>query len=75
MELIVVVAIIGVIAGISVPAIATGIDSVRLRTATDSTAAFLNAAVVRSERHQEPIELIISNKDNSLQMLSNEPGF
>lgn len=75
MEMIVVVAIIGLIAAISFPAISSGIDSVRLRSATDSTAAFLNAAVVRAERRQEAVELIISPKDNALKMVSNAPGF
>jgi prepilin-type N-terminal cleavage/methylation domain-containing protein len=75
MEMIVVVAIIAVVAGISFPSISSGIDSVRLRSATDSTAAFLNAAVVRTERRQEPIELIVSPNDSTIQLLSNEPGF
>jgi type II secretory pathway pseudopilin PulG len=75
MEMVVVVAIIALIVGISLPSVSAGIDSVRLRSATDSTAAFLNAAVVRSERRQEPIELIVSPQENSLDLLSNEPGF
>jgi prepilin-type N-terminal cleavage/methylation domain-containing protein len=75
MEMVVVVAIIAVIVGISVPAVSSGIDSVRLRSATDSTAAFLNAAVVRSERRQEPIELVVFPQENVLRLYSNEPGF
>jgi prepilin-type N-terminal cleavage/methylation domain-containing protein len=75
LELIVVVSIIGMVAAISYPAVSAGLDSVRLRAATDSTAAFLNAAVVRSERRQEAIELIVSPRDNSLDLFSNQPGF
>jgi hypothetical protein len=75
MEMLVVVTIIALMAGIAFPAVSSGLDSVRLRTATDSIAAFLNAAVVRAERHQEPIELTISRKDNALALYSNEPGF
>jgi hypothetical protein len=48
---------------------------VRLASATDSLASFLNAAVNRAERRQQPMELIISPKDNLLTLYSNEPGF
>jgi prepilin-type N-terminal cleavage/methylation domain-containing protein len=74
-EMIVVVTIIGLMAGIAFPAVSAGLDSVRLRSATDSIAAFVNAAVVRAERRQEAIELTISAKDNALALYANEPGF
>ena len=47
----------------------------RLRSATDSIAAFLNAAVVRAERRQEAVEVTISSKDSKLALYANEPGF
>ena len=75
MEMLVVLAIIGLLAGISFPSLSAGIDSVRMVSATDSIASFLNAAVNRAERRQEPIELQISTKDNALKLYSNEPGF
>jgi prepilin-type N-terminal cleavage/methylation domain-containing protein len=75
MEMLVVMMIIALLAGISVPAVSAGIDSVRLRSATDSISAFLNAAEVRAERRQEPIELIVSPKENGFELYSNEPGF
>jgi hypothetical protein len=68
-------AIIGVLAGISVPAVSAGIDSVRLRSATDSLAGFLNGAVTRAERRQQPVEMLISIKDNALRLYSTEPGY
>jgi type II secretory pathway pseudopilin PulG len=71
----VVVGIIGLIVGISFPAVSAGIDSVRLVSASDSVAAFLNAAVNRAERRQQPLELVISPRDNLLTLYSNEPGF
>src|SRR5215472_16869223 len=74
-EMIVVVTIIGLMAGIAFPAVSAGLDTVRLRSATDSIAAFLNAAVVRAERRQEAIELTISAKDSALALYANEPGF
>jgi general secretion pathway protein H len=75
MEMLVVVMIIALVAGISVPAVSAGIDSVRLRSATDSISAFLNVAEVRAERRQEPIELIVSQKENAFELYSNEPAF
>jgi type II secretory pathway pseudopilin PulG len=71
----IVVAIIGLIVGISFPAVSAGMDSVRLASATDSLASFINAAVNRAERRQQPLELVISPKDNRLTLYSNEPGF
>jgi prepilin-type N-terminal cleavage/methylation domain-containing protein len=75
LEMIVVVAILGLVAGLSFPAISAGLDSIRMVSATDSVAAFLNAAVTRAERRQQAVELVISSHDNLLAMYSNEPGF
>jgi type II secretory pathway pseudopilin PulG len=72
--MLVVMAIIALISAVALPSIAAGIDSVRLRTASDSIAGFLNAAVNRSERLQQAIVVVISPKENSLTLYSNEPG-
>jgi len=74
-ELLVVVAIIGVLAGISYPSIAAGIDSVRMRTATDAVSSILNHAVDHADRHQQPVEVVITPKENTISLISNEPGF
>lgn len=74
-EMMVVVAIIGLIAAITAPSVAAGLDAVRMASATQSVAAFINGAVNRAERRQQPIELVISLKENKLTMYSNEPGF
>ena len=73
--MLVVVTIIGLLAGISVPAASAGIDSVRLSTATQSVASFLNGAVNRAERREEPMEVVIYPGENLLTLYSNEPGF
>jgi prepilin-type N-terminal cleavage/methylation domain-containing protein len=75
MEMLVVVAIIGLIAAVSLPSVAAGMDSVRLATASESIAAFMNSAVNRAERRQQPIEVIVLPKESRLLMYSNEPGF
>jgi hypothetical protein len=73
--MLVVVTIIGLLAGISVPAASAGIDSVRLAAAAQSVASFLNGAVNRAERREEPMEVVISPGENLLTLYSNEPGF
>src|ERR1035441_1971251 len=74
-EMLVVVTIIGLLAGISVPAASAGIDSVRPASGTQSVASFLNGAVNRAERREEPMEVVISPGENLLTLYSNEPGF
>ena len=74
-EMMVVVAIIGLIAGVSFPAVSSGMDSVRLVSASQSVAGFLNGAAVRTERLQQPVELIVSAKENRLVLYSTQPGF
>ncbi len=71
----VVVAIIGLIVAVVAPSVSAGIDGVRMTSAADSVATFLNGAVNRAERRQEPMELVISMKENKLELYSNEPGF
>jgi len=73
--MVVVVAIIALVVGVSFPAASAGLDNVRMVSAADSIATFLNGAVNRAERHQQPVELVISVKDSRLNMYSNEPGF
>jgi len=73
--MLVVVCIIALIAAVAAPSVTAGLDSVRLRTASDSIAAFLNAAVNRSERLQQAIDVEISPKENSLKLYSSDPGF
>ena len=65
-EMVVVVAIIALIVGLSFPAASTGLDNVRMAAAVDSVATFLNAAVNRAERHQQPVALVISPREGRL---------
>ena len=74
-EMIAVVALIGLIAAISFPAVSSGIDSLRLTSASTSIVAFLNSALNRAERRQEPVEVVVSIADNNLTMRSTDPSF
>jgi len=75
MEMVVVMALIGLITAISAPAITAGLDSIRMATTSDNIAAFLNSAVNHAERRQQPVALTISQKEGKLTAWSNEPGF
>ncbi len=75
LEMLVVMAIIALLAGVSFPAISAGIDSVRLASATNSVSSFLNAAFNRAERRQQVVELVVSPRENAMWLRSAEPGF
>ena len=65
-EMLVVVSIVAVMVAITFPSATSGIDSIRLASASDSVAAFLNAALVRAERQQTLVELTVSPAENAL---------
>jgi len=74
-EMMIVVAIIGLMAGVFFPSVSAGLDSLRLKSASDSIAGFLNGALNRAERRQQVIEIAVSLKDNAISLYSTEPGF
>jgi type II secretory pathway pseudopilin PulG len=74
-EMVVVVLLISLMVGISFPAITSGIDSMRLKAATNSVVSFLNSGLSRAARRQQVVEITISRPDNSIEMQSSEPGF
>ncbi|MGA1997612.1 MAG: prepilin-type N-terminal cleavage/methylation domain-containing protein [Bryobacteraceae bacterium] len=69
-EMLVVVGLIGLLAGISYPTASAGLDNVRLASATEEVASFLNAAVTHAERRQQPVEVEISLPQNRLVALA-----
>jgi len=73
--MVVVVTVIGLIAALVAPSMSAGLDSVRMASATNNVASFLNGAVNRAERRQQPIAVVISIRENKLVMYSNEQGF
>jgi hypothetical protein len=70
-----VVFIIALMAGVSFPAISSGVDSLRLRSAGEEAATMLTAAMNRSERRRTPVEIVILPVENSITLTSIEPGF
>jgi prepilin-type N-terminal cleavage/methylation domain-containing protein len=74
-ELVIVMAIIGLLVGISFPALTSGIDSLRLNAATNGVVSFLNEGLTRADRRQQVVAITISQSDNTLSMRSTEAGF
>jgi prepilin-type N-terminal cleavage/methylation domain-containing protein len=74
-EMMIVMAIIAVIVAITFPSASSGLDSIRLRSAADSVVGFLNSALTRTDRHQEPTEIIVTPADNSLSLFTADPNF
>jgi prepilin-type N-terminal cleavage/methylation domain-containing protein len=74
-EMVVVVALISLMIGISFPALTSGIDSLRLNAAANGVVSFLNYGLSHAERRQQMVEITVSKGDNSLEMRSSEPGF
>ena len=60
LEMIVVVALISIMIGITFPAVGAGLESLRLRTGADDIVTTFNSALVRAERFQEAVEITIS---------------
>src|SRR5262249_4116931 len=58
-ELMVVVLLISLMVAISIPAVTSGIDSLRLNAATKSVVSFINSGLVRAGRRQQVVEITI----------------
>lgn len=74
-ELMVVLAIISLIVGVTVPALSSGISSIRLKGAASDVATFLTSALNRAERHEQLMEIFVEPKNNRLELDSSEPGY
>lgn len=73
-EMLIVVMIIALIAGITFPALAAGLASVRLNSASGSAASFLTATMNRVERREVPAALVIASKENEIQVFTAASG-
>jgi prepilin-type N-terminal cleavage/methylation domain-containing protein len=65
-ELLIVMTLIALVTGIAFPSAAAGVESLRLRSVSDTVVSFLNTAIDRASRRQQVIEVWISPKDNVL---------
>ena len=74
-EMMVVVLLIAVMVGLSFPAVTSGMETIRLNSATQDVATMLNSALNRAERRQQPMELTVVRAENALYLRSTDPGF
>jgi prepilin-type N-terminal cleavage/methylation domain-containing protein len=75
LEMLIVVALIGLLAGITFPAVTSGIDSLRLNSATASLVGVFNEALIRADRRQQVVEVAISIRERTLWLHSSQPGY
>ena len=75
LEMVIVLGLIGLLAAISFPSVSTGLDTLRLNSACDSTASFLNSALDRAQRRQQVVEVSIARAERTLTLRSTQPGF
>jgi prepilin-type N-terminal cleavage/methylation domain-containing protein len=74
LEMMIVVAIIAIITGISFPSIAAGLDNLRIGASAAGVAGFLDAAAANADRRQAVVEIVISRPDNALLLRSTDPA-
>jgi prepilin-type N-terminal cleavage/methylation domain-containing protein len=65
-ETLIVVALVGMLAGISFPAVTAGLDTLRLKSAADGIASLFNVSMERAQRRQQPVEVILSRAENAV---------
>ena len=75
MEMLVVVAIIGVMVGVAFPSITSGIETLRLRSATDEIVSAFGSAMNRADRRQVAVELVVDRTAGRLVFASADPGY
>ena len=74
-EMLIVVAIIGVMIGVAFPSITSGIESLRLRSATDEIVSTFNSAMNRADRRQVAVEIVIDRTQNRMFFASADTSF
>src|ERR1051326_4894789 len=74
-EMIVVVALVAILVGISFPAMSSGIETLRLNSAAESVVAFINGGLNRAERRQVVVEVTFVKRENAVWQRSAERGF
>ena len=73
-EMLIVVTIIAAVAGVSAPALTSGLDSLRLSTASGTASSFLTAAMNRVERREEAAAIVIAPATNLVAVYTAKSG-
>lgn len=75
MEMLIVVAIIGVMVGVAFPSVTSGIESLRIRSATDEIVSSLGSAMNRADRRQIAVEVIVDRARQRLTFASADASY
>ncbi|HVV45895.1 MAG TPA: prepilin-type N-terminal cleavage/methylation domain-containing protein [Bryobacteraceae bacterium] len=73
-EMLIVVVIIAVIAGVSFPALASGLASVRLSSASGSTASFLTSTMNRVDRREIAAAVVVMPRESEIAVYTAASG-
>lgn len=74
-EMLIVVSIIGVMIGVAFPSITSGIETLRLRSASDEIVSTFNAAMNRADRRQMAVEIVVDRVGNRIVFASADTSF
>jgi prepilin-type N-terminal cleavage/methylation domain-containing protein len=74
LEMLIVVAIIGAVAAISFPSLISGLAGVRLQSSSGELASFLSSSMNNVERHEEAAAIVISPRENRLDIFTAASG-
>jgi prepilin-type N-terminal cleavage/methylation domain-containing protein len=74
-EMLIVMAIIALLAGLSYPSVTAGLDSLRLRSTSDAIIGFFNTALARADTRQQAVEILISPAEGTIEARSGDRGF
>jgi prepilin-type N-terminal cleavage/methylation domain-containing protein len=74
-EMLVVMAIVALVAGLSAPSISAGLDTLRLRSSSDAIVGFFNTALAHAETRQQVVEILISGPEGTLTARSSDQKF
>jgi len=74
LEMLIVVVLIGLLVGISFPAVSAGVDTLRLASAGDGVASLIGGALNRADRRQQAVEIAIDLRESVVVARSIGPG-
>jgi type II secretory pathway pseudopilin PulG len=73
--MLIVMALIALVAGLSYPSVSAGLDTLRLRSASDAIIGFMNVALARADTRQQAVEILISPQEGKISARSSDGGF
>lgn len=74
-EVLIVVTLIGLLAGVTFPSISTALESIRLASAADQVVNFLNLATSHAERFEEAVLLEVVPNQGRLRLTGAQSGW